>query len=52
MSGVDLADGREVRKGAASSVREWVRDNGGTPPTSSARSSTDLRGRRHPAGGG
>jgi K+-transporting ATPase ATPase B chain len=32
MSGVDLADGREVRKGAASSVRQWVRDNGGTPP--------------------
>jgi K+-transporting ATPase ATPase B chain len=32
MSGVDLADGREVRKGASSSVREWIRDNGGTPP--------------------
>jgi potassium-transporting ATPase ATP-binding subunit len=32
MSGVDLADGREVRKGAASAVREWVRDNGGTLP--------------------
>jgi K+-transporting ATPase ATPase B chain len=32
MSGVDLADGREVRKGAASSVAQWVRDNGGTPP--------------------
>jgi K+-transporting ATPase ATPase B chain len=32
MSGVNLADGREVRKGAASSVAEWVRDNGGTPP--------------------
>jgi K+-transporting ATPase ATPase B chain len=32
MSGVDLADGREVRKGAASAVRQWVRDNGGTPP--------------------
>ncbi|HEY2613519.1 MAG TPA: potassium-transporting ATPase subunit KdpB, partial [Reyranella sp.] len=32
MSGVDLADGREVRKGAASSVQQWVRDNGGTPP--------------------
>jgi len=31
MSGVDLADGREVRKGAASAVRQWVRDNGGTP---------------------
>src|SRR5258708_13098588 len=32
MSGVDLADGRQVRKGAASSVAQWVRDNGGTPP--------------------
>jgi K+-transporting ATPase ATPase B chain len=32
MSGVNMADGREVRKGAASSVAQWVRDNGGTPP--------------------
>ena len=32
MSGVNLADGREVRKGASSAVREWIRDNGGTPP--------------------
>jgi K+-transporting ATPase ATPase B chain len=37
MSGVNLADGRlgrgrEIRKGAASSVAQWVRDNGGTPP--------------------
>jgi potassium-transporting ATPase ATP-binding subunit len=32
MSGVNLADGREVRKGAASSVRQWITDNGGTPP--------------------
>jgi potassium-transporting ATPase ATP-binding subunit len=32
MSGVNLADGRAVRKGAASSVRQWIRDNGGTPP--------------------
>jgi K+-transporting ATPase ATPase B chain len=32
MSGIDLADGREVRKGAAGSVAEWVRVNGGTPP--------------------
>ena len=31
MSGIDLADGREVRKGAAASVAQWVRDNGGTP---------------------
>ena len=32
MSGIDLADGREVRKGAASSVERWVRDGGGTAP--------------------
>src|SRR5690348_9509406 len=32
MSGVNLAGGREVRKGASSAVREWVRANGGTPP--------------------
>jgi potassium-transporting ATPase ATP-binding subunit len=32
MSGIDLADGRQVRKGAAASVSQWVRDNGGTPP--------------------
>jgi len=31
MSGVDLAGGREVRKGAASSVAQWIRDNGGAP---------------------
>jgi K+-transporting ATPase ATPase B chain len=32
MSGIDLANGRQVRKGAAASVSQWVRDNGGTPP--------------------
>src|SRR5712672_3213659 len=37
MSGIDLAGGgpaggRHVRKGAAASVTQWVRDNGGTPP--------------------
>jgi K+-transporting ATPase ATPase B chain len=37
MSGVDLADGRagrgrEIRKGAASSVATWISENGGTPP--------------------
>src|SRR5499425_1023144 len=32
MSGVDLADGRQVRKGASSAVREWIRQGGGTPP--------------------
>jgi potassium-transporting ATPase ATP-binding subunit len=32
MSGVNLAGGRQVRKGAAASVGQWIRDNGGTPP--------------------
>src|SRR5580692_1286341 len=32
MSGIDLADGRQVRKGAAASVANWVRDNGGSTP--------------------
>ena len=32
MSGVDLADGRQVRKGASSAVREWIRASGGAPP--------------------
>jgi K+-transporting ATPase ATPase B chain len=32
MSGIDLAGGRQVRKGAAASVAQWVRGNGGTPP--------------------
>ncbi len=32
MSGVDLADGRQVRKGASSAVREWIRQGGGVPP--------------------
>src|SRR3984893_944651 len=31
MSGVNLADGRQVRKGASSSVTQWVRASGGTP---------------------
>jgi K+-transporting ATPase ATPase B chain len=31
MSGVDLADGRQVRKGASSAVRDWIRASGGTP---------------------
>ena len=31
MSGVDLDGGRQIRKGAASAVMKWVRDNGGHP---------------------
>ncbi len=33
MSGVDLDNGHQLRKGAASSVAQWVRDQGGTVPT-------------------
>ena len=33
MSGVDLHDGREIRKGAASAVIGWVRDLGGEVPS-------------------
>ncbi len=33
VSGVDLNDGHRLRKGAASSVAEWVRSEGGTVPT-------------------
>ena len=32
MSGVDLDNGHLLRKGAASSVAQWVRDQGGTVP--------------------
>jgi K+-transporting ATPase ATPase B chain len=31
MSGVDLGDGRRIRKGAASAVMAWIRENGGHP---------------------
>jgi K+-transporting ATPase ATPase B chain len=31
MSGVDLAGGRQVRKGASSAVRDWIRSSGGVP---------------------
>ncbi|WUI35281.1 potassium-transporting ATPase subunit KdpB [Nocardia sp. NBC_00416] len=32
MSGVDLSDGHQLRKGAASAVTEWVRGHGGAIP--------------------
>lgn len=32
MSGVDLHDGQKLRKGAANSVADWIRTNGGTVP--------------------
>ena len=42
MSGVNLADGHEVRKGAAASVAQWIRDNGGTPPEELGRMVDDI----------
>ena len=41
MSGVDLEDGRSVRKGAADAVRRWVEERGGTVPAGG------RGGRRH-----
>lgn len=32
MSGIDLADGRKVRKGAVDAVKKWVQAQGGTVP--------------------
>ena len=42
MSGIDLADGRQVRKGAAASVAQWVRDNGGSTPDELGRMVDDI----------
>ncbi|MFD8101293.1 potassium-transporting ATPase subunit KdpB [Nocardia fluminea] len=36
MSGVDLADGQQLRKGAAGAVTEWVRAQGGSVPSEAA----------------
>src|SRR5271169_2940370 len=59
MSGIDLADGREVRKGAAASVAQWIQDGGGTVPPDlgalvdgiSAAGGTPLVVAEKPAGG-
>jgi len=60
MSGVNLADGREVRKGAASAVTSWITENGGTVPGElgtvvdgiSAAGGTPLVVAERPAAGG
>ncbi len=44
MSGVDLADGHQVRKGAAASVAQWIRDNGGEPPASLGQTVDSISG--------
>ncbi|MGO9727229.1 MAG: potassium-transporting ATPase subunit KdpB, partial [Streptosporangiaceae bacterium] len=44
MSGIDLADGRQVRKGASASVTQWIRDNGGTPPAGLGRMVDSISG--------
>ena len=48
MSGVDL-DGHLLRKGAASSVAEWVHGQGGKVPSARPDRRRHLRRRRHPA---
>ncbi len=51
MSGVDV-DGRQLRKGAASSVADWVRAHGGDVPSRTrADRRRHLGRRRDPAGG-
>ncbi|MET0896651.1 MAG: potassium-transporting ATPase subunit KdpB, partial [Mycobacterium sp.] len=42
MSGVDLEDGPSLRKGAAASVADWVRNLGGTVPTALTDAVTDV----------
>lgn len=32
MSGIDLTDGRKIRKGAVEAVKKWAEENGGTIP--------------------
>ncbi|MGO9724183.1 MAG: potassium-transporting ATPase subunit KdpB, partial [Streptosporangiaceae bacterium] len=59
MSGIDLADGREIRKGAAASVAQWIQNGGGTVPADlgslvdgiSAAGGTPLVVAEKPAGG-
>ena len=56
MSGIDLppvtARPGEVRKGAAASVAQWVRDNGGTAAGARLHGGRHLRRRRHAPRGG
>ena len=53
MSGVDLSDGHQLRKGAASAVTEWVRSQGGDGSRGAgADRRRHLRRRRHAAGRG
>jgi K+-transporting ATPase ATPase B chain len=42
MSGVDLTDGRQIRKGAGSSVRAWVAENGGAVSDDLARTVDEI----------
>ncbi len=54
MSGVDLPDGRQIRKGAAAAVLAWVRENGGATrrPRSARIVDAHLHARRYAAGRG
>ncbi|MFD1953632.1 potassium-transporting ATPase subunit KdpB [Paenibacillus thailandensis] len=42
MSGIDLADGRKVRKGAVDAVRKWVLQQGGTVPADLERKANTI----------
>ncbi len=50
MSGLDLADGTKIRKGAPDSVLAWIREAGGTPSSRSLAADRAHRAqRRHAA---
>ncbi|MEJ2896127.1 potassium-transporting ATPase subunit KdpB [Bordetella avium] len=42
MSGVDLSDGRQVRKGAVSAIAAWLREQGSDLPSAIARAADDI----------
>ncbi|RED52961.1 potassium-transporting ATPase subunit KdpB [Cohnella lupini] len=42
MSGIDLKDGRKVRKGAVDSIKKWVSQQGGTVPADLDRNSDRI----------
>jgi K+-transporting ATPase ATPase B chain len=46
MSGLDLAGGRKLRKGAADAVVRWVRERGGAEPPADLRAAVDAIARQ------
>ncbi|WP_410768825.1 potassium-transporting ATPase subunit KdpB [Fontibacillus sp. BL9] len=45
MSGLDLKDGRKIRKGAVDSVKRWVQTQGGQIPDSLDKKSNEIAGK-------